>query len=104
MHLRDQHLQGDLLLNTVQNIHNHSFGTEKKEMTGLAVGVSSMRSGERALLHVGWELGYGKEGSFSFPNVPAMADILYEVELIGFDETGEVSFSLIFPEFLYLIS
>ncbi|XWS32522.1 hypothetical protein CRYUN_Cryun23aG0165300 [Craigia yunnanensis] len=65
------------------------LGKEKKEMTGLAIGVSSMKSGERALLHVGWELGYGKEGSFSFPNVPPMADLLYEVELIGFDETKE---------------
>ncbi|KAK0574013.1 hypothetical protein LWI29_016988 [Acer saccharum] len=65
------------------------LGKEKKEMTGLAIGVSSMKSGERALLHVGWELGYGEEGSFSFPNVPPKADILYEVELIGFDETKE---------------
>ncbi|KAF5736449.1 FKBP-type peptidyl-prolyl cis-trans isomerase family protein [Tripterygium wilfordii] len=65
------------------------LGKEKKEMTGLAMGVSSMKSGERALLHVGWELGYGKEGNFSFPNVPPMADIIYEVELIGFDETRE---------------
>lgn len=69
-----------------------SLLAEKKEMTGLAVGVASMKSGERSLLHVGWELGYGKEGSFSFPNVPPMADIIYEVELIGFDETKEVSF------------
>uniref|UniRef100_A0A6N2L289 peptidylprolyl isomerase n=2 Tax=Salix viminalis TaxID=40686 RepID=A0A6N2L289_SALVM len=65
------------------------LGKEKKEMAGLAVGVSSMKAGERALLHVGWELGYGKEGSFSFPNVPPMADIIYEVELIGFDEVKE---------------
>ncbi|KAK6928754.1 Tetratricopeptide repeat [Dillenia turbinata] len=65
------------------------LGKEKKEMEGLAIGVASMKSGERALLRVGWELGYGKEGSFSFPNVPAMADLLYEVELIGFDETKE---------------
>lgn len=67
-----------------------SFVTEKQQMAGMAIGVSSMKSGERALLHVGWELGYGKEGNFSFPNVPPMADILYEVELIGFDETKEV--------------
>lgn len=60
-------------------------------MTGLAVGISCMKAGERALLHVGWELGYGKEGNFSFPNVSPMADIVYEVELIGFDETKEVS-------------
>ncbi|KAJ8899200.1 hypothetical protein K2173_012376 [Erythroxylum novogranatense] len=65
------------------------LGKEKKEMTGLATGVSFMKAGERALLHVGWELGYGKEGNFSFPNVPPMADIIYEVELIGFDETKE---------------
>lgn len=73
--------------------HSLLFTTEKKEMTGLAIGVASMTSGERALLHVGWELAYGKEGNFSFPNVPPTADILYEVELIGFDETKEVSSS-----------
>lgn len=65
--------------------------SEKKELTGLAIGVSHMKSGERALLHVGWELGYGEEGNFSFPNVPPKADLIYEVELIGFDETKEVS-------------
>lgn len=60
-------------------------------MAGLAIGLSSMKAGERALLRVGWELGYGEEGSFSFPNVPPKADIIYEVELVGFDETKEVS-------------
>ncbi|XP_023759894.1 peptidyl-prolyl cis-trans isomerase FKBP42 [Lactuca sativa] len=65
------------------------LGKEKKEMTGLAIGLSSMKSGERAVLHVGWELGYGEEGNFSFPNVPPKANIIYEVELIGFDETKE---------------
>lgn len=72
-------------------------------MTGLAIGVNSMKSGERALLHVGWELAYGKEGSFSFPNVPPTADVLYEVELIGFDETGEVSY-LFLSQFLVCTS
>jgi hypothetical protein len=47
------------------------------------------------LLHVGWELGYGKEGSFSFPNVPPMADLVYEVELIGFDDVNEVDSQLL---------
>ncbi|KAL6642244.1 hypothetical protein ACP70R_020425 [Stipagrostis hirtigluma subsp. patula] len=65
------------------------LGKEKKQMAGLGIGVGNMRSGERALLHVGWELGYGKEGSFSFPNVPPMADLIYEVELIGFDDVKE---------------
>lgn len=67
------------------------MAAEKPQMAGLAIGLSNMKSAERALLHVGWELGYGKEGSFSFPNVPPMADLLYEVELVGFDEAKEVS-------------
>lgn len=65
------------------------FGKEKKEMAGLGIGVATMKSGERALFRVGWELGYGEEGNFSFPNVPPMADIIYEVVLIGFDEIKE---------------
>ncbi|CAN6703173.1 unnamed protein product [Malus baccata var. baccata] len=32
-----------------------------------------------------------REKSISFPNVPPVADISYEVELFGFDETKEVS-------------
>lgn len=73
-------------------------------MTGLSIGVASMKSGERALLHVGWELAYGKEGNFSFPNVPPMSDVLYEVELIGFDETKEVRFCCSFQLLLSSIS
>lgn len=65
------------------------IGKEKKQMAGLGIGVGHMKGGERALLHVGWELGYGKEGSFSFPNVPPSADLIYEVELIGFDDAKE---------------
>uniref|UniRef100_N1QQI0 peptidylprolyl isomerase n=1 Tax=Aegilops tauschii TaxID=37682 RepID=N1QQI0_AEGTA len=65
------------------------IGKEKKQMSGLGIGVGHMKSGERALLHVSWELGYGKEGSFSFPNVPPSADLIYEVELIGFDDAKE---------------
>ncbi|XP_047337689.1 peptidyl-prolyl cis-trans isomerase FKBP42 [Impatiens glandulifera] len=65
------------------------LGKEKEVMTGLAIGVTSMKAGERALLHVGWEFAYGKEGSFSFPNVPPMADVIYDVQLIGFDEVKE---------------
>eukprot|EP00252_Welwitschia_mirabilis_P001541 TRINITY_DN1140_c0_g1_i1.p1 TRINITY_DN1140_c0_g1~~TRINITY_DN1140_c0_g1_i1.p1 ORF type:complete len:372 (+),score=104.82 TRINITY_DN1140_c0_g1_i1:254-1369(+) len=65
------------------------LGREKKTMQGLAIGVAGMKAGERALLHVGWELGYGEEGNFSFPNVPPRANLIYEVELIGFEEAKE---------------
>jgi FKBP-type peptidyl-prolyl cis-trans isomerase len=61
-------------------------------LKGLAIGVASMNVGESAVLHVGYQLAYGEEGSFSFPNVPPRADVIYEVELIGFEEAKEVSF------------
>ncbi|GLJ38061.1 hypothetical protein SUGI_0774740 [Cryptomeria japonica] len=65
------------------------LGREKKVLSGLAIGVASMKAGERALFRVGWQLGYGEEGNFSFPNVPPKADLIYEVELIGFQEAKE---------------
>lgn len=63
---------------------------EKPVLKGLGIGVASMKAGERALLRVGYKLAYGKEGSFSFPNVPPNADVMYEAELIGFEEPREV--------------
>ncbi|KAJ7519882.1 hypothetical protein O6H91_20G059300 [Diphasiastrum complanatum] len=65
------------------------LGHEKPVLRGLALGIASMKAGERALLRVGWQLGYGEEGSFSFPNVPPRADLIYEVEFIGFEEAKE---------------
>lgn len=52
-----------------------------------------MKIGELALLHIHHTLAYGKEGSFSFPNVPPEADVIYEVELIGYEEPREVPFN-----------
>lgn len=65
------------------------LGREKKELSGFAIGVAGMKAGERALLHVDWQLGYGEEGNFSFPNVPPRANLIYEAELIGFEEAKE---------------
>lgn len=65
------------------------LGREKKEFSGFAIGVASMKAGERALLHVDWQLGYGEEGNFSFPNVPPRGNLIYEAELIGFEEAKE---------------
>lgn len=70
-----------------------SYFSEKRVLKGLAIGVASMKVGERALLHVSYKLAYGKEGSFSFPNVPPMADVMFEVELVGFEEPQEVCVS-----------
>ncbi|KAF9596045.1 hypothetical protein IFM89_006972 [Coptis chinensis] len=63
------------------------LGKENKELKGVTIGVLSMKAGERALLHVGWELGYGKKGNHSSPFVPPMADLVYEVEVISFEKS-----------------
>ncbi|EEF44615.1 fk506 binding protein, putative [Ricinus communis] len=73
------------------------IGKEKKEMTGLAIGVSSMKAGERALLLVGWELGYGKEGSFSFPNGKARGDMTVE-ERVGAADRRKMDGNAFFKE------
>lgn len=65
------------------------LGHEKPTVRGLATGVGSMRAGERALFHVAADLAYGKEGSFSFPHVPPSSDVVYEAELVGFDNPRE---------------
>ncbi|CAM6121414.1 unnamed protein product [Calypogeia fissa] len=65
------------------------LGHEKPALRGLAIAVASMKSGEHALFQVGYKLAYGEEGNFSFPNVPPRADVIYEVELIGFEEPKE---------------
>eukprot|EP00250_Pteridium_aquilinum_P020864 c2496_g1_i1 orf=522-1643(-) len=65
------------------------LGHEKAVHKGLAIGVASMKAGESALFHVDWQLGYGEEGNFSFPNVPPKADLIYEVDLIGFEDVKE---------------
>ncbi|MCO5589482.1 hypothetical protein L7F22_043449 [Adiantum nelumboides] len=65
------------------------LGQEKLVQRGLAIGVASMKAGESALFCVGWELGFGEEGNFSFPNVPPKADLIFEVDLIGFEAAKE---------------
>lgn len=65
------------------------LGHEKQVLKGLAISVGSMKIGERALFQIDHSLAYGKEGSFSFPNVPPAADVVYEVELIGYEEPRE---------------
>ncbi|GAU28574.1 hypothetical protein TSUD_269140 [Trifolium subterraneum] len=73
------------------------IGKEKKEMTGLGIGVASMKAGERALLRVSWELGYGKEGSFSFPNGKARSDMTVE-ERIGAADRRKMDGNVLFQE------
>ncbi|EIE25611.1 hypothetical protein COCSUDRAFT_83618 [Coccomyxa subellipsoidea C-169] len=57
---------------------------------GLNLGVASMRKGERCLLRVQPQYGYGERGSFSFPNVPPNAELEYQVELVDFDAADEM--------------
>eukprot|EP01025_Chloroclados_australasicus_P049812 TRINITY_DN5694_c1_g1_i4.p1 TRINITY_DN5694_c1_g1~~TRINITY_DN5694_c1_g1_i4.p1 ORF type:complete len:374 (-),score=52.22 TRINITY_DN5694_c1_g1_i4:200-1192(-) len=56
---------------------------------GLYIGVGSMRKGEKCILHVAPEYGYGVKGNFSFPSVPPYSKLEYEVELIDFSPVEE---------------
>lgn len=49
-----------------------------------------MSTGERAVLKVSPQYGYGLAGSFSFPFVPPNANLEYETELLGFEDVDEV--------------
>lgn len=48
-----------------------------------------MRTGERCLLHVRSDYAYGAQGHFSFPHIPPSMDMVFDVELLGFDELDE---------------
>eukprot|EP00899_Mesostigma_viride_P023140 jgi/Mesvir1/400/Mv11291-RA.1 len=61
---------------------------EGRGLRGVKAALGSMRKGERCLLNVGPEYGYGKAGHFSFPSVPPDSHLVYEVELISFS-SGE---------------
>lgn len=48
-----------------------------------------MRVGEVARVFVHPKYGYGEKGSFSFPTVPPNADLVYELELLAFENTNQ---------------
>ncbi len=50
-----------------------------------------MRVGEVARVFVHPKYGYGEKGNFSFPMVPPSAELVYEMELLAFEnENNEV--------------
>ncbi len=60
-------------------------------MTGLCQAVATMCRGERAAVYVtDPQYGYGKAGSFSFPCVPPDSQLVYDVELVGWEGLEEV--------------
>jgi FKBP-type peptidyl-prolyl cis-trans isomerase len=51
-----------------------------------------MKQGEKSWVYVtDPKYGYGDKGSFSFPSVPPKAQLVYEVELVAWEEPQEVS-------------
>eukprot|EP01088_Endostelium_zonatum_P022187 TRINITY_DN9299_c0_g1_i1.p1 TRINITY_DN9299_c0_g1~~TRINITY_DN9299_c0_g1_i1.p1 ORF type:complete len:186 (+),score=82.48 TRINITY_DN9299_c0_g1_i1:149-706(+) len=50
---------------------------------GFDVGVKSMKKGEKALLQISPEMGYGEEGSE--PDIPPNATLTFEVELVNIE-------------------
>lgn len=64
-------------------------GSNSPGQAGLSLALATMRVGEVARLEVAPEYGYGEEGSFSFPTVPPLARLEYEVELLDFDDIDD---------------
>lgn len=59
--------------------------------TGLNLAVATMRPGEQAHVYVtDPKYGYGEKGSFSFPSVPPSCQLVYEVEMITWEQPAEV--------------
>jgi hypothetical protein len=50
---------------------------------GLNVAVAHMHVGEKSVVEVGPEYGFGEKGSFSFPSVKPNAALVYELELVA---------------------
>mmetsp|Transcript_16635 Transcript_16635/g.43499 ORF Transcript_16635/g.43499 Transcript_16635/m.43499 type:complete len:409 (+) Transcript_16635:43-1269(+) len=73
--------------------------------TGLWLAVATMRVGEKAMIYVqDPNYGYGAAGNFSFPSVPPLSNLTYEVEMVGFeepqqpDESADDASGLLFEE------
>lgn len=56
---------------------------------GINLAVATMRVGEVARIFVHPKYGYGEKGSFSFPTVPPNADLVYELELLAFENANQ---------------
>ena len=59
-------------------------------IAGLDEAVKSMKVGEVAIVHVIPDYAYGRLGCP--PRIPANSDLIFEVELVGFDKPKEVVF------------
>lgn len=58
---------------------------------GINLAVATMRVGEVARIFVHPKYGYGEKGNFSFPMVPPSAELVYELELLAYEnENNEV--------------
>ncbi|KAK9836886.1 hypothetical protein WJX74_010450 [Apatococcus lobatus] len=56
---------------------------------GLSKAVQTMRRGEKSLIEVEPQYGYGSKGNFSFPSVPPEAKLIYEMELVDSEPVNE---------------
>jgi len=57
--------------------------------TGLSAALMHMRRGEVARVRCSAQYGYGSKGNFSFPSVPPNAALIYEVELLSWEEADD---------------
>ena len=78
------------ILFTVSQTGSHPCDTDTSfRDVGINLAVGTMRVGEVARVFVHPKYGYGEKGSFSFPTVPPNADLVYELELLAFENANQ---------------
>ena len=70
-----------------QNKNPPPYKDASLRATGLNMAVLAMSRGEKARIWIEdpKKFGYGERGSFSFPAVPPLAKLIYDVEMVAFD-------------------
>lgn len=72
------------------------YADSSAQETGLSLAVARMSRGERARVWVqDAKYGYGDRGSFSFPHVPPRAQLVYDVDMISWEDVPEVGVCVI---------
>ncbi|GAX84618.1 hypothetical protein CEUSTIGMA_g12039.t1 [Chlamydomonas eustigma] len=85
--------EGDVFMDTRAESQNQQpvFAVAGRESqpkeAGLSLALATMRVGEKAIVYIqDPKYGFGEQGNFSFPAVPPNAKLIYEVELVQWEE------------------
>lgn len=84
------HRAGVTMVSLLTTWHPSLSPVNTARETGLNLAVATMVPGELARIEVAPRYGFGVAGSFSFPTVPPHAGLVYELELLDYEEVDEV--------------